>query len=110
MRLKRVCRFCKHTFKIYLPWFLLFGFAIYHYDAVTSAKQAGLDMYQKMVFQEMATMKGYADLEGLETSPGRPESPKFSQTPNNGLNITNYQDQCNVHRHIAFLKTHKTGR
>ena len=24
--------------------------------------------------------------------------------------IVNYQNGCSIHRHVAFLKTHKTGR
>ena len=24
--------------------------------------------------------------------------------------IENYQNGCSIHRHVAFLKTHKTGR
>ena len=95
-----------------MPWFLLFGFAIYHYDAVTNAKQTGQDIYQKMFFQEMAAMRGYQDVES-------PESPKAGseslQTGSNiniepEISINNYQNNCSVNRHVVFLKTHKTGR
>ena len=106
-----------HLVQIYLPWFLLFGFAIYHYDAVTNAKQAGLDMYQKMVFQEMATMKGYQDFENPQKTDTASQSritevhsPQTGSDLRPEITLENYQNECSVNRHVVFLKTHKTGR
>ena len=34
----------------------------------------------------------------------------FNTTEVPRIRINDYQNGCGVHRHIAFLKTHKTGR
>ena len=74
-------------------------------------------MYQKMVFQEMATMKGYQDFETPQKTDTGGQSRKTedhsSQTSDEmGPEITfeNYRNECSVNRHVVFLKTHKTGR
>ena len=70
-----------------------------------------------MVFQEMATMKGYQDFESPQktdtASQSRTTEVHNQQTGSDmGPEITmeNYQNECSVNGHVVFLKTHKTGR
>ena len=74
-------------------------------------------MYQKMVFQEMATMKGYQDYEtpqktdtGSLSRTTEVDSPKTGGDIDPEITLENYQNECSVNRHVVFLKTHKTGR
>ena len=69
-------------------------------------------MYQKMVFQEIATMKGYQDFETPKSPSQTTEahSPKTESDIGREITLENYQNECSVNRHVVFLKTHKTGR
>ena len=74
-------------------------------------------MYQKMVFQEMATMKGYQDFEtpqktdtGSSSRTTEVHSPKTGDDMGPEITFENYRNECSVNRHVVFLKTHKTGR
>ena len=72
-------------------------------------------MYQKMVFQEMATMKGYQDFETPQNTDTEGQSRTTDiHSPSDEMNpeitFENYRNECSVNRHVVFLKTHKTGR
>ena len=67
-------------------------------------------MYQKMVFQEISSMKGYQDFETPQSQTTEAHSPKTKSDIAQEITLENYQNECSVNRHVVFLKTHKTGR
>ena len=67
-------------------------------------------MYQKMVFQEMATMKDYQDFETPQNTDTGGQSRTTEDHRGPEITFENYRNECSVNRHVVFLKTHKTGR
>ena len=97
-------------FQILLPWFLFVGSSFYYLA------------YHGIAFHSSPVMKTASDNSSHVDMRSRAKSLKAAQeelkptistkiaTNESKEQIVNYQNGCSIHRHVAFLKTHKTGR
>ena len=97
-------------FQILLPWFLFVGSSFYYLA------------YHGITFHSSPVIKTASDNSSHVDMRSRAKSLKAAQeelkptistkiaTNESKEQIVNYQNGCSIHRHVAFLKTHKTGR
>ena len=96
----------KIFFKILLPLFLFIGSNFYYltYHGIT---------FRSLPVINTAQSAPHAVINNRTNSLEAPlitNSVRQNVTNEPQEQIENYQNGCSIHRHVAFLKTHKTGR